>query len=287
MPNGTTYGYRVHTKTHLLTYWTRRHEQVGALLSGEDVGATQSVRLQDAIAAPGVALDLAWPAIEGLAGSISVGDLQVGPPDLTLDLGGGEGLWSVDGELTTGGAPLHVAGLVARASVRGETPVGGLDLSEPSAPLAQTALAFVLPRLRWAWLAEPPTVVWGYDLDENGSILHEHVQRAAVADGDASGFTTEPFLLSIPVERSGGSVLDIRVQQAVLQGSVVDGALAPGLQLLGEIRVDDLVTVLIEIGGFDEAGALSTLSEILAFDAAEPPATVPFQGQFEIEPVGQ
>jgi hypothetical protein len=286
VPNGTTYGYRVHTKTHLLTYWHSRQEQVGTILAGGDLGDAQSVRFQDAIAAPGTDLKLSWPDLPDLGGTVQVGALDVGPNDASLDLGAEPGFWAVDGELTTSGAPIHVAGAVVRSGVRGETDQGGLRLTEPAAPLAQTALAYVMPAVRWAWLDDPPALALGYDLDGNGSVLHEHVQRA-VASPEGEGFSTEPFLLSIPVERSGGSVLHIRVQEAVVDGTFTDGTLGSALQLHGEIRVDDLVTVLIEIGGFDQAGALSTLSEILGFDPESPPATVPLQGQFEIEPPGQ
>jgi hypothetical protein len=77
------------------------------------------------------------------------------------------------------------------------------------------------------------------------------------------------------------------VEGAVLQGAVTGSSFSDSLGVDGEIRVDDLVTVLIEIGGFDEGGALSTLSEILAFDPTDPPATVPLRGEFMVQPSGQ
>lgn len=281
--NGTTYGYRVHTKTHLLTYWQNRHDEVSVILGGGSVAGAMAVRLEDSMAATGEVLSLGWPDIPDLGGTVSIGSFEVGPADSELILGNEPGYWPVDGELTTSGAPLHVGGAVVRSATLGETPVGGLQLEQPEAPLAQTALGFVMPPIRWAWIPDDPSLALGYDLDENGSILHEHVQRAALASGDEGGFITEPFLLAIPVQRSGGTVLHIRVQQAVIAGAIDADAFSDVLGLTGEIRVDDLVTVLIEIGGFDQAGALSTLSEILDFDAAKPPVTVPLQGQFDVQ----
>lgn len=67
------------------------------------------------------------------------------------------------------------------------------------------------------------------------------------------------------------------------RGAIDAGAFSVVLALTGEIRVDDLVTGLIEIGRFDKAGALCTLSEILDFDAAEPPAAVPLHGPFDVQ----
>ena len=98
---------------------------------------------------------------------------------------------------------------------------------------------------------------------------------------------TEPLELAIPVERSGGSLLYIRVEGAVLEGAVSEGSFSEAVGVAGEIRVDDLVTVLVDIGGFDEAGALSTLSEVLEFDPSDPPSTVPLQGEFMVQPRGQ
>ncbi|MBV1861486.1 MAG: hypothetical protein KUG77_23910 [Nannocystaceae bacterium] len=283
VPNGTTYGYRVHTKTHLLTYWKSRHDEVAVILGGGSVDAATAVRLEDSMAVVGTPLSVWWPEIPGLGGTVSVGAFEVGPADSALSLGNEPGYWAVEGELTTSGAPLHVAGAVVRSVILAETPVGGLHLEQPKAPLAQSALAFVMPPLRWAWIPQGPSLALGYDPDEDGSILHKHVQRAALASGDEAGFVTDPFLLSIPVQRSGGTVLYIRVQEAVIAGAIDADLFSEALALTGDIRVDDLVTVLVEIGGFDEAGALSTLSDILDFEATEPPVTVPLRGRFDVQ----
>ncbi len=282
VPNGTTYGYRVHTKTHLLTYWHNRQDQVAVLLGGGSLDGPQAVSFEDAIASVGAPLALAWPDAADLRGEISIGEYSVGPEDDRLEFGEEPGYFAVQGQLDAGGTPVLVAGAVVRSDTLGETEVGGLQLDEPVAPLAQTALAFVVPPIRWAWV--PGAVTLGYDLDDDGAITHEHVQRAAVERQDGDAFVSEPVELSIPVERSGGSLLQIRVEGAVLEGSVTKGSFADAIDVAGEIRVDDLVTVLIEIGGFDEAGALSTLSDILAFDPASPPTTVPLRGHFDVQP---
>lgn len=280
--NGTTYGYRVHTKTHLLTYWHNRQDQVAVLLGGGSLDDAQAVTFEDAIATVGAPLELGWPNVPELDGEISVGEFSVGPQDDRLEFAAEPGYFAVEGQLDAEGTPILVTGGVVRSDTLGETEVGGLQLAEPVAPLAQTALAFVMPPIRWAWV--PGAVTLGYDLDDDGAITHEHVQRAAVERQDGDAFVSEPVELAIPVERSGGSLLQIRVEGAVLEGSVADGVFGQSIGVAGEIRVDDLVTVLIEIGGFDETGALSTLSEILAFDPASPPTTVPLRGEFDVQP---
>lgn len=280
--NGTTYGYRVHTKTHLLTYWHNREEQVAVLLGGGSLDDPQAVSFEDAIASVGAPLHLTWPEVSDLRGEISIGEHAVDPEDDRLEFDDAPGYFAVDGQLDAGGTPIVVSGGVVRSDTLGETEAGGLQLDEPVAPLAQTALAFVMPSIRWAWV--PGAVTLGYDLDDDGSITHEHVQRAVVERQDGDAFVSKPIELTIPIERSGGSLLQIRVENAVLEGVVAKGAFGEAIAVRGEIRVDDLVIVLIEIGGFDESGALSTLSEILAFDPASPPTTVPLRGQFDVQP---
>jgi len=61
------------------------------------------------------------------------------------------------------------------------------------------------------------------------------------------------------------------------QGAVGNDGFTDALRLTGEIRVDDLLTVLIEIGGFDHIGAPSTLCEILDSDTTDP-VTAPSLG---------
>ncbi|MEM6289941.1 MAG: hypothetical protein AAGA54_01710 [Myxococcota bacterium] len=284
VPNGTTYGYRVHTKTHLLTYWHNRQDQVATILAGGSLDDAQTVRIEDALAAPGTELTVSWPDVPGLSGTIGVGDLEVGPQDDRIELGDDEGWWAIDGELSTDGPSLFVVGGAARAEVRAQTPASGVTLLEPEDPLAQAALAFVFPALRWGWLPDEPGLAVGSDPNGDGVIAYDDLVLARLASGDASGFTTEPVGLTIPVERSGGTSLQVRLVDATLEGSVVRGALADPVVISGQIRVDDLVVAMIEVGGFDEAGALSTLAGILGFDPADPPATVPFRGEFEIEP---
>ena len=55
------------------------------------------------------------------------------------------------------------------------------------------------------------------------------------------------------------------------------------VKLTGKMALDDLVKALIGLAGFDEKGALKTLSGILGFDPAKPPATVPFEGSLAVK----
>ena len=286
--NGTTYPYRVHTKTHLLTYWHNRNDQVRLLLEGGDISQTDQVALDEALAAPGTDLEITWPPLDDLGGELEVGKvgtLQAGE-DTMLSLPAGEGWWPVFGELTTDGRTIDVVGGIARASRRSRTPPAEVTLLEPQDPLAQSVLASVFPALQWGWLESSVSVVVAPDPEDDGSVRFDALAHAPVETGDAQAFETAPISLTVPVAlSSGGSALSIGLSQTVISGAAGAEGLSDPVTMTGRISVDDLVLALRELAGFDEAGALQTLSGILGFDPTDPPATVPFTAEFSVAPM--
>jgi hypothetical protein len=285
VPNGTTYGFRVHTKTHLATYWHNRHDEVVAILGGGMPTDPGRVRLRDAIAAIGEPLAATWPELEPLTGTVTVAGIgELAPPATTLETGTATGVFAVDGLLVAGDREIVVTGVVARTGVRARTPREGLTLTEPAAPTAQGVLKSVFPALEWGLADEPMMLVLGHDQDDDGIVDHDAVVRTDVEiDGDS--FVAAPITFDVPVAlASGGAEIAVTLREAVFTGVLDGGAFTTAVDATGAIEVDDLVAALVELAGFDEAGALETLATLLGFDAAAPPEAVPFAATFSLEP---
>lgn len=285
VPNGTTYGYRVHTKTHLLTYWHNRNDEVNVLLGGG--GLLDTVGLEDAIAAPGAPLTIEWPTVPGLEGTVTIGDAgTVGPADTMLELGDAPGFWAVSGSFSSDGLVTNVSGGIARSTVRARMVEDGLTLLEPANPVAESVLAMVFPILQWAWLDSPPAVVIGYEV--RGEVDYRGVVRAPLAEGGPSAFTTERFAIDVPlVTTSGGERVAVSLTNVALSGSVTTSGFVDPIGLEGRISISDLVDALVAVAGFDRQGALQTLSGVLMFDPADPPETLPVRAEFSIEPIAE
>ena len=283
--NGTTYPYRVHTKTHLLTYWIGRQSEVSAIFAGQDEGGAADLQLREAIDGVGKALEIEWPALEGLGGTIDVGGQDLEPPTTALELGGAAGFWPVSGELVSGGQRFTVSGGVVRSDVRASTPAKGMKLRYPADPAAEGVLAGVLPALRWAWVPEPEALAFGPDPDGDGSVRFAELTYAPVVSGDAAAFDTARVTFELPVgSTAGGQPLTITIGDAELSGSVDEAGVVHPLVLEGQISVDDIVTAAIELAGFDEAGTLALLGGVWGFDPQEPPEWVPLEAELTVEP---
>jgi hypothetical protein len=287
VPNGTTYPYRVHTKTHLMTYWLGRQAQVTGILLGR--GDDDGLRLREAIDAVGAPLGVQWPDGDGLDGTVGVGAVTIAPPTSELDLGDGPGYWPVSGELVSGGLPQVITGGVVRSDVLASTPPKGMTLRYPTDAAAQGVLAGVLPALRWAWLhegatGEPAALVFAPDGDGDGSVSHADLVYAAVVEGDAMGFYTAAVAFELPVGRTpGGKPLTITVAGAELSGAVDLGGVVHPLVLEGYLEVADIVTAATELAGFDETGTLALLGGVWGFDPADPPQWVEIEAELTIE----
>lgn len=283
--NGTTYPYRVHTKTHLLTYWLNRQAQVTQLIVGGGLDEGPALRLSEALDRSGASLQVDWPDLEGLGGQLMVGEHVLEPPAEALALGDAPGYWPVSAELTTSGPPLSLSGGVVRSDVLATTAAGGMALLYPDDPATEGVLAGVLPSLRWAWVPQPAALVLAPDGDADGSVSFDAVVHAAVVQGDgASGFSTAPVELALPVAvGADGMPLSITVAEAVLSGRVEAGAIVSPITLDGQLSVDDIVKAAVELAGFDEEGTLVLLAGVWGFDPADPPQWVPIVAELTVE----
>lgn len=279
--NGTTYPFRVHTKTHLLTYWHNRDAEVRALIDGVSAEAS-TVQMGEAIDAPGAPLTITWPE-DAADGRISVGSTIVDPSVTSVDLGTEPGFWAVEGETEQSNPYIGIRGGIVRSDARSATPPQGLTLVVPNDETAQAVLSGVFPAIEWAWLDDPGALAFGVDPDDDGSVDFQRVVHGELTSNSAGSFVTETVAFSIPVSTSGGGIVEVELTEVVLSGEQVDGVLVDPVNLAGRISVRDLVAALVELAGFDEVGSLELLAGLLSFDPADPPETVPVEALLTIE----
>jgi hypothetical protein len=285
-PNGTTYPYRVHTKTHLLTYWTYRQHQLEALVAGELEPST-SLTLEPVLADPGEPLTLAYPEVDDLSVSLDLGDgtvLEETTP--SHDYPPGEGIYPVSGTLVVGGQPIPVAGAVARTSRRARCAEKGIDLVVPDDSLAESVVSDLAPAFQFALTDQALAIA----PERDGALRFDTVVVGPIDAWAGASFVTAPVDLVLPIENgSAGTTLPLRVVDAVF-GAEADAtgfvASAEGPRVVhmdGALVVHDVVIALVELAGFDEVGAYQTLSGVLGFDANDPPETVPFVADFVLQ----
>lgn len=284
--NGTTYPYRVHTKTHLLTYWENRQERAERIVSGEAAGANV-LRLTPAIAETGVVLDILWPNADSLEATVDLGDgTTAGPSDDSHDYGPNSGAWPIEGSMLLDGFDLPVAGAVARTDVRARTVAAGLVLTQPSSDLARSVVSDLAPPFVWGFVSEADVLAFGAEAP-GGEVPFERVVLARVASGDVTGVVTEPTDFELPIQNgASGSTLPMRIVDAAFTVTLDSGppvTLVSPIHVDGQLVVADIVDALIALAGFDEQGAYDTLAGILEFDPSAPPDTVPFSADFPLE----
>ncbi|GMV40280.1 MAG: hypothetical protein AMXMBFR64_19960 [Myxococcales bacterium] len=280
VPNGTTYPWRVHFKTHAMSYWKNRESQVDLLIQGGV--STDVLRLEPAIAKPGVSLSLAWPP--GLDGTVDLGDGSLAGPATATHGYAGSGVWVIAGSVESGDSQIPVSGAVARSDALASTPKGGLTLVAPASSVAQTVIAALSPGFRWAFIPATSDSAGAIALAPDlGGVDFRRVSVASIPAGSA-GVATDPITLVVPVpDPSTGEVtLQLTVQGAVLNAATEAGAVVSPISVTGDLVVQDLVAALVVLAGYDDEGALETLGDVLGFDPADKPATVPFEASFAL-----
>lgn len=290
--NGSTYPYRVHTKTHLLTFWTYRQDQVDAILGGDVAGASRLV-VTPVFADPGEDATFTWPEADELVVDLALGDgTSIDEPIASLDLGEGEGVHTVVGSIRVDGVEIPIAGVVARASRRAVSPDGGLVILEPASDVAQETVGTLAPAFHFAITDAALALAPEAPVDRDDEPLDFATAAAAPVAGweeDGSFVTAATdFVLPVP-NGAAGTTLPLHIQDAVFTGVAdasgfvaADGEEGAAVVLSGGLVVQDVADALIELAGFDQAGAMSVLSGVLGFDADDPPATVPFSAAFTL-----
>ncbi len=277
--NGTTYPYRVHTKTHLLTFWNNRQLAAREIIEGKAASGTELL-LHPVLAAPGTPLSVVWPQIPGLAGKLQLGDgTEIDPKVTSHNYPGGAAVYTIGGALEADGNPLPVSGHVVRSDHLARSTQGGFALTKPESQLAKDLLGSLVPRI---WLARVGgQLVLIPETRSDGKLDFTRVTVAPLAS-DAGALQTEAFTLLLPIVAPGGTAVaaEVRAQKLVVSvGSGLDGV----AKLAGQLVLADVVQALIVLAGFDQKGALETLSGILGFDPQNPPELLDFQADLSLE----
>ncbi len=289
VPNGTTYPFRVHTKTHLLTYWTGRQAQVEDLVLGR-ASDPDALTLTPVFAAPGVPVTITWPAIDGLSGALELGDASTLSVPSPAHLYRGPGIFRVEGLLETSGTPLPVAGYIARTSERATMRAGDFDLITPDSSIARTVLASLMPAIRFALQADPPPAesatlaLLAEPAGPDTGAFDEVVAFPATVTTivGAQTISTGPVDFALPFADPSTGAVAARVHLYGATLSAASADLAGPLLLGGDLSVADLVDALVALAGFEASGATTTLAGVLGFDPASPPETVPFSAEIAL-----
>lgn len=285
VPNGTTYPFRLHTKTHLLTYWESRQAQADDLVAGE-IDDPSGISLTPVFGPPGEPVLFSWPDLVPLSGAIEMGDGRSVTPSDAQYAYAAPGIYRVEGLLETSGAPLPVAGVIVRTDDDATMAQGDFTLTSPDSDLARTVLASLVPPLRIAVdLGETPAMALAAEPAGPDSARFDEVvaEPATVADQTV---TMSPFDFVLPIPDPATGIVATRVGLSELELIVVraeDGSLGPAT-LSGLLSVQDLVDALVALAGFEPTGASNTLAGILGFDPTDPPETVPFSAEMPLAP---
>jgi hypothetical protein len=262
IPNQTIYPYRYLSRTHRLFYWTRPDDQLDAMFGG----GLQVVQVNQRILKLTEPLDVALLASGVTSLSVDYGDgttaTALAPHSYAAD---GFYDWSLNAVAQTG-VIMHddVAAAVDRRFV---FPKGSFHVIAPS---GGGAIEGLLPGF---------AVGIGTDatgdfeaigrLDDASNIEAE----GSVSRRDRTGLTSAAADLQVSLSMVG----DVTVHGAVL--TVTTPAT---LDVTGSLDTQQIVDLLVSVGGFDQAGAKTLIAGLLGYT----PDTLPAMIDFEISSDG-
>jgi hypothetical protein len=242
------------------------------------------VEVVPVFAAPRVPLDVTWPELAGLAGTIDFGDGATGDPEtLRHEYSADAAIYAVSVTVSAAGAAETQEGVVARTALRANAPLRRFQLLTPNDPLVQGVIRNVIPAFYWALSADSLAVA--ADPTASAAFAFDEVAVAALAWSGAGAFESAPLDLDAELTGPGGgpSGSFVGLRDAVFRGTLSGDRISPVLEMSARIVVADVAGVLRNLGGLDEAAAYDLLAGIFDFDPAAPPETAPFVGQFRVE----
>lgn len=267
IPNSTVYTYRYLSRTHRLFFWERPNTQLAALF-GEGI---ESVRVNRRILKLGSELDVSLLA-EGVEDvRIVWGDgsesSQVEPHKYAQQ---GFFDWTLDARTATGA--VHSEDKVAVVERRFVFPRRSLKVREPA---GAALIEGLLPGfdIGLGNDGQPFLALGRIDTDEAVAAKGTLQRRARNGQASVSGDLTLAL-------RNVGNVT---VHGAVIEVKDGAGPQARELAVTGTMRTGEIVSLLVEVGGFDEPGARATVASVLG----ETPETLPEELGFVIEAVGE
>jgi len=279
--NGTTYRYRVWTKTHLAFYWTRRNIQARNILEGTDL-FTSGFYVEPVIDDPGTLLNLHYPNVEGVTASIDYGDTNSGDEnDTTHDYGAGTGCWELVADIVTPGYPdVHYTSAVGRVEQKYSTD-GTFNLITPDDDLVETVLSALFPTFYMGLSPTASCVVVAEDAngDDAADGITSKVLPLTVWDG--ANMEAGPADISAYLALPAGDVIYFEVpgRNYSISSGVAGGVLTSPITMTGELRIDSIIEILVATGSFGESDARNFLADLLGYT----PETLPEYLPFEVE----
>lgn len=267
LPNKTVYTYRYLSRTHRLFFWERPVKQLGELF-GEGL---EVVRVNRRILREGTALEIALLAE-------SVGELRIDYGDgttseeLSPHVYGAQGIYDWTLNARIGAAALFHEDRAAVVQRRFVFPKGSLKVEEPR---GAALVAGLLPGFEVGLGADSAAflVMGSLESAEELSARGSLVRRAREGNRTVESDLDLPF-------RNVGS---IRIRESVIEVADGAGENARRLEIRGRLQTDEIIDLLVQVGGFEHKGARQTVADVLG----ETPETLPEAVDFLITAKGR
>ncbi len=269
--NGTVYGYRVHTKTHLAFYWTRRNEQVKAILSG----AQEIIPVSPLFPLSG---ELVSVNVKNIKGKNIFVQVESEPPsdkkEFTFKPEGAT-VVALKGEEMT---PLQWT-VVPVQKLFSITP-DGITVTKPVNPMVSQTVGKVFPVLLAGISADGKELVLSLDADENGDADSTEFSRFENAKQTVDGWEAEPasFAIYLTNPATGEKISAIHLVDFTMRVKNVteEGA---DIFLSGGLDTNDVVNAIMQLGGMDEKGTRGLIANLLHVPSEQLPAAISFEAK--------
>ncbi|MCB9730773.1 MAG: hypothetical protein H6746_20040 [Deltaproteobacteria bacterium] len=170
-----------------------------------------------------------------------------------------------------------------------------VTLTQPENPVAGGIITSFMPRILMGGVEVDPglgtmTLVVAEDTDQSG-LPDPDTETAVSGTFDATTFTAQGTEQPIRVHDSAGTMLGtLRIQQpAWTIAQTVDASKVATLttaDLAGSIATENLVDIVLSVGGIDREGVENLVKSIYGVDPADPlPASLPFAMRFDLTPL--
>ena len=270
--NWTTYGFRVHCRTHNAYYWTRIDELAAEVI----LSTSQAVSLQDAFLTVNQNFQVA------------VTDAAVGAVD--IDFGDGSAVQNgtsfTHAYATTGTYRIHVSGSRDGTEFTWSADVVAVEsktmtefTGEILKPTGMEIVTSVMPNIVFGRI-DADTVAVGYSAFHEGYVESGRFSILADNADPIFGGVAETLLVPI-ITKSDNSVLAELTVKAGSVGTADEGAT---LVIQGQMVTQSVVNAIIAVagGGFDEAGAREVVASTIGYTPDTLPESVEFIIHYEI-----
>ncbi|MBI3071431.1 MAG: hypothetical protein HYY84_04805 [Deltaproteobacteria bacterium] len=251
LQNPTVYPYRYLSRTHRAFYWTRPDAQLAALFEPRPAGVTS----EKGVVRVGAPFDLTVTA-DGISRvEVDWGDGTT-PDAATQHAFSRQGFFTWRAAVDHARGRIDASGVVAAVAERVVVAKGALAIVEPA---GASAIGSSLP---------------GFEVglgDDGASFMAVRpLERGVAVERRArTGTTSAADDLALPLGANGS----VTIFGATLEVADADAAGARKVTVRGKLSTDEIVALLVRVGGFDAVGAKRTIALLLGYT----PETLPAQ----------